>query len=124
MKGGGSLSDENRDGMLVCGAVVTQVSESDLRAIELCLRLGNVGKGRNAFVITIPGELLGLGIGFDGVVEQLNLRVGGAEIEVIEGELCLEAEAGCGEIRGCCLRLFAGSGYAAADAAPEVELVV
>ena len=60
----------------------------------------------------------------DGVVEELLLGVGGAEFEVVDGELGLQGEQRRLAVGGGGLRLLAGGVDAAADGAPEIDLIV
>ncbi len=87
-------------------------------------RLGDVGERRGSAVVAILGELQSVLVGLDGIVEQLALGVGGAQIEVIECELGVQGEAGGGEVRGRGLGHFTGLGDGAANASPDVDLVV
>ena len=94
-----------------------------LRRFQLCLRLRHIGLRRGAAFEAIDRELQGFLEGLDRVVEQPLLRVGAAQLEVIECQLCLNAESGGFQVGGGCLRFLAGGGHTAADAAPQVDLV-
>ena len=110
--------------MLELGADDGDVAVLDAGGLELGLGLIDVGLSGDAAFEAVGGDAEGLFVVLDGVVEEFFLGVGGAGFEVVDGELGLEAEHGGLEIAGGGLGLFAGGADAAADAAPEIDLVV
>ena len=69
--------------------------------------LGDVGLGGDAAEVAVVGDADGFCVLRDGVVEELLLGVGGAELEVVDGELGLQGEQGGLAVGGGGLRLFA-----------------
>ena len=120
---GGRLADQNGDGVFELGAGYGYVGVLHTRGVELCLGLGHVGLGSYAALEAIECELEGVGVGLDGVVEELLLGVGAAEFEIVDGEFGVKAEAGRSVVGGGGLGFFAGSGYAATNAAPKIDFV-
>ena len=94
-----------------------------LRRFQLRLRLRHIGLRRGAAFEAIDRELQGFLEGLDRVIEEPLLCVGAAQLEIIERELCLNAESGGFQVAGGCLRFFAGGSHAAADPSPQVDLV-
>ncbi len=116
---GGRLADEDGDGVFKLRARDGDVGGLDLGVLQLGLGLGEVGLGGDAADEAVVGDADGLLILRDGVVEELLLGVGGAELEVVDGELGLQGEQRGLAVGGGGLGLFAGGVDAAADARPR-----
>ena len=63
------------------------------------------------------------GVGLDGVVEQVLLRIRAAQLEVVVRQFGMQAETGGFQVGRGGLRLFARGVHGAAHAAPEIDFV-
>ena len=110
--------------MFVLRAADGDVGCLHLGVLKLGLGLGDVGLYGDAAGIAVLGDAYGFGVLCDGIVEELLLSVGSAELEVVHRDFSLEREQGALAVGGGGLRLFARRGDAAMDSSPEVDLVV
>ena len=94
-----------------------------MRRFQLCLRLRHIRLRRGATFESTDRELQGFVECLYRVIEQPLLGIGAAQLEIIECQLCLNAESGGLQVAGGRLRFLAGGGHAAADPAPQVDLV-
>src|SRR6266567_3962883 len=108
--------------MLELRAGYAYVHELGAERFKLGLRLRHVHVGCHAALETPLGEVeLVFEVG-DGALEQSDLRVETAELEVVGGEFGVQQEIDVGEVRGGGLGRLARGFHAAPDAAPEVGL--
>ena len=63
-----------------------------LRTLELCSGAGNVEAGRKAAVVTRDGQVQGLAISGDGILQQGDFAVQAAQGDVLLRQLRLQAE--------------------------------
>ena len=64
-----------------------------------------------------------IGVLIHGRVQQLLLRIGAAQLEIVHRQFSMQTESGGLKIGGGSLRLLAGGGDSPADPAPQVNLV-
>src|SRR5436309_14669307 len=86
--------------MLVLGPLHADIGVLHLRRFELYLSLCHIGFRRSASLIPVQGEPQSCGVAFHGVVQELLLRVGAPELEVVERQFRLETELRSLEICG------------------------
>jgi hypothetical protein len=102
-------------------ALDAHVDGLGLGGLELGLRLHHVGLGRHPAREPVLGQAEELLEGGDGLVEQLLLSVQGAQLEVVLGQLRLEAQARRLQVS----RARLGGGpvrlHPAADPSPDVQ---
>ncbi len=110
--------------MLVLGARDGDVGGLHLGILKLGLCLGKVGLYGDAAEVAVVGDADSFCVLRDGVVEELLLGIGGAQLKVIHRDFSLERQQGGLEIRCRCLRLLAGRSYVAADCSPEIDFIV
>ena len=114
-------ADQHRDRVLVLGASAGLVGQAGLRAQQQGLGGEHVGARDVARLVLVVGQGDVAPVLGDGVAQQRLLGVGGAEREIVLGELALSGQA-CVDDVG---RIGLGDGRIAldlaADAAPEVR---
>ncbi len=93
------------------------------RGVELGLGLGDVGLRGRAALVAVRREPQRRLEGVHCLVEELLLRVGRAQLEIVQGQLRLQAQARRLEVGGGRLRLAPGRRHRAPHAAPQVDLV-
>ena len=69
-----------------------------VRGVELRLRLRDIGLRRGAALEAVFRELKRVGVGLDRVLQQLLLRIGGAQLEIVVGKFGLNAQRRGGEV--------------------------
>src|ERR1700723_2331367 len=109
--------------MLVLSPLDSDVGVLHARRVELCFCLGYVRRGSSATIEPTLSQLQRVLIGLDGVIEQPLLRVGAAQVEVVDREFGLQAKLGGLEIGSAGLSILRGRRNLSVDAAPEIDLV-
>ena len=109
--------------MLELGPLHGDVGGLGPRGVELRLGLGDVGPRRRPALEARRGELQRRLERGHRLVQELLLRVHGAELEVVDRQLGVEAEASGLEIGRGGGGLVPGRRHRPADPAPEVDLV-
>ena len=94
------------------------------RGLQLSPRLRHFRPGAQSAIEAALSQVEGFLIGHQGLVQKLLLRIEAAELEIVDGELGMQAQANGFQIGGAGLGLFAGGCDGAADTAPGVQLVV
>src|ERR1035437_11108917 len=113
---------EGADGVFVLSASHTHVDPLRAHGFQLRAGLGYVGFGADAALQAALGQVeLVFQVG-NGSVEQLDLGVEAAQLEVVDGHFCMKAEVDVCTVGGAGLGVGAGCFNGAADAAPEVRL--
>ena len=106
------------------GALNLGVDLLRLAGEQLCLARDHIGSGRDAESVAALGDLQRLGLGDDGVVQQLFQLILGAQLKIIGRKFGLRGQPRGRERRGTRL----GGGHiafgAAADPAPDVEVPI
>ncbi len=108
--------------MLELRAVDAQVDRLRLRALQLRLRLHDVDPRRDAGVVAVLRDVVRGRECPDGVLEEVALRVGHAQLEVVGRELRLQRKAGALEVGDARLLARARGLDEPADAPPHVDL--
>src|SRR5262249_12561764 len=83
----------------------------------------DIGFRRDAALQASSSQLQGVAVSLHGVIEQLLLRVGAAELEVVNRQLGMETEFDRLQVSSARLSLLAGRNDTASDAAPQIDLV-
>ena len=119
---GQAVVGDGAHGVLKLGPSHAHIDELGAHGFELGLGLGDIGLGGHAAFEAALGQIeLAFEVG-DGALQQLDLRVKPAELEVIGGHLGLQREVHVGHVGGVGLRGFARGLHAAPDFAPEIGL--
>ncbi len=119
---GRRVPGEHRDGVLELRALRALVDRLGLGALELRLGLHHVRLGRHAGAVAVLRHVVrGLEC-LDGVLEQRDLRIGRAQLEIVGGELGLHRQAHVLDVGGGRELLGVRRLHQAAHAAPEVDL--
>src|SRR5260370_9524000 len=119
----GRLANQDGDGVLKLRSLHSDIGVLNARGVQLCFRLGNIRPRGNSSFEPIRGELQIVRVSFHGIVEELFLRIRAAQLEIIHGQLRLQAK-----LRGCVistagLGLFARGSHRAPHTTPKVQLI-
>ena len=117
------LAHEDRNGVLELRALDAQIDRVSSRGLELRLRLRHVAARGNASVVAVRRQIERLLECLDRVLEQRRLRVEGADLEVVGGDLGVYAEAHVLEVGGARLHTGAAGRDALSHASPHVSFV-
>src|ERR1700733_1654043 len=117
------FSDKNRNSMLVLRALNSNIGRQHLSSLKLRLRLSDVRFWRCPAFEAILCQPIRFGIRFHGIVQESLLGVCAPNLEIVDRNLGMEAQTSCLQISCACLSLLLGSGYAAANAPPQVDLI-
>ena len=85
--------------MLEGGAIDRDVDSLRASGFELRLRLRHVHRGGDAALVAAVGQMKRLLVRPDGRIEKLLLRIEAAQLEVIERQLGMKAQAACWQDR-------------------------
>ncbi len=108
--------------MLVLGAGNAEIDQLGADGVELGLSLGHVGFRADAAGKEALGQVeLIFEVGDSGL-EQLDIGIEAAELEVVGGHVGLEGQVDVGHVGGAGLGVFASGLDSAANATPEVGL--
>ncbi len=119
----GRFSDQNRNSVFELRSLHGDIRVLHASRVQLGLRLRNIGLRGHASFEAPERELQVIGIGFYRIVEELFLRVGAAQFEIVQSEFRLEAEL-CGLVVGSGrLRFLSRGSDAAPHAAPKIDFV-
>ena len=109
--------------MLELGPRHGDVGGLNPRRLELSPCLGDVGFRRAAAGEAILGELQRIGEVRNRIVQQLLLGIRAAQLDIVDRQFGVQAEARRREVGRRRLRLLARGGDGAADATPEIDLI-
>src|SRR5580704_8830303 len=93
------------------------------RAIELGLRLCDVGFGRGATLEAVLRQIQRLTVGIYGVVEQLLLCIRTPHLKIVDSDFGVQAQACSFKVGSARLSLFSRSRHRPPHAPPEVDLI-
>ena len=118
------LTDQHRDGVLIFRARDAHIGVQHLGRIELGLRLFDVGLRRETADMPVGRQLQRMRIGFDRLVEKPLLGILRTQVNIVERQLGMKAEARRRQIGRGCLGLLPRRLDRATYAAPEIDLVI